>query len=150
MNMKTFTILALAIFSFVLAGQTAKADGHEQVAEAVEAQAEMETSVEAGAEAEDAGAVKAEAEVNAEAEAKEAESAKTDKADSEKNFDEKVAAYNEDKDEKEKVICRREKRTGSHFSRRRCVTASQAKREREEAQDALQRAQRGSNVGPID
>lgn len=59
-----------------------------------------------------------------------------------------VEAHNETADDDDRIVCRRYKKTGSHFSRTRCVTAAQAKREREEAQDALQRASRGSITPP--
>lgn len=71
------------------------------------------------------------------------------KSKSEMTHEEKVAAYNEKvEDDDDRVVCRRYKVTGSHFSRTRCVTAAQAKKEREDAQEALQRASRGTNTGP--
>lgn len=140
MKSKLFTIAALAFFAFAVNGPARALDGHEK-ADMSEAKAEATAEMAASAEAETA-AEAATTEETSEAEV-------TVKKDAKASFEEKVAEYNEDKDDKEKVICRREKRTGSHFSRRRCVTASQAKREREDAQEALQRASRGTNSGPI-
>lgn len=67
--------------------------------------------------------------------------------------DEKVAKVVEEhneavEDDDDRIVCRKYKKTGSHFSRTRCVTAAQMKKEAEDAQEALQRASRGSNVGP--
>ncbi len=74
-------------------------------------------------------------------------------AKSEMTKEEKVAkavdSHNEAvEDDDDRIVCRKYKKTGSHFSRTRCVTVKQMKQESEAAQDAIQRASRGSNVGP--
>jgi len=142
--------MALVTLSLSLAGQASALDGHEQAdmsATKAMAQSETEASTEAAAAAEAEVTTTMEAKVSDTKESKETEV--TVETDAKASFEEKVEAYNKDKGEKDKVVCRREKRTGSHFSRRRCVTAAQAEREREDAQDALQRSSRGSNAGPI-
>ena len=150
MNTKPISLVwlaALATFALLLAGRAGAVDGHEQAeTSATETvAAEVEVQMEAAATAESMAAPETKAETKAET----AETETTVEKKTEASFEEKVTAYNKDKNDKEKVICRREKKTGSHFSRRRCVTAAQAKREREDAQEALQRASRGTNTGPI-
>lgn len=142
MKTKLFTIVSLTTLALLLVGRVGAVDAHEQAdmsaPEKVAVEAEVEMKAEASAE------TMATPETKAETAATEA----TVEKKAEVKFEEKVTAYNEDKKDKDKVVCRREKKTGSHFSRRRCVTAAQAEREREDAQDALQRASRGTNTGP--
>ncbi len=49
----------------------------------------------------------------------------------------KEAIANEDS--KEKLVCKRRQVTGTHFKSKRCTTASQAKREREETERSIER-----------
>ena len=52
--------------------------------------------------------------------------------------EERVALYNETmSQEKNKVVCRREKPLGSHMTKTVCRTQSEMERDREEARDAL-------------
>lgn len=160
MKSKFLTPVAMALFALSFSSPASAIDGHEQAAESaakMAAESEMETTAEKAMSADTEMAHEAEmkaAESSASAETKETEASKETavavKTDSKESFEEKVEEYNKDKKKKDKVVCRREKKTGSHFSRRRCVTVEQAEREREDAQDALQRASRGSNAGPID
>lgn len=63
--------------------------------------------------------------------------------------EEKVAAYNEaQEDDDDKIVCTRHVKTGSHFRTTRCATAAQRRKEREEAQEAIQRASRGTITNP--
>ncbi len=55
--------------------------------------------------------------------------------------EEKVAVYNESmSEEKDKLVCRREKRVGSHFPRTVCFTREEIEADRQSAQDAVWRA----------
>lgn len=55
--------------------------------------------------------------------------------------EEKVAVYNESmSEEKDELVCRREKRVGSHFPRTVCFTRAEIELQRKSAQDVLQRS----------
>jgi hypothetical protein len=62
--------------------------------------------------------------------------------------EEKVAAYNDSmSDEKDELVCRREKPTGSHMSKTVCYTREQIDMQRKEAQEALHGSAAGLPVG---
>ena len=62
--------------------------------------------------------------------------------------EEKVAAYNESmSDEKDELVCRREKPTGSHMSKTVCYTREQIEAQRNAAQEALHDAGAALPVG---
>jgi hypothetical protein len=54
--------------------------------------------------------------------------------------DQAVVAHNETAEEKEKLVCRYEIETGSHFKRKVCRTVAQMERDREEARKTLERS----------
>ncbi|MGB5209340.1 MAG: hypothetical protein WBN31_02270 [Gammaproteobacteria bacterium] len=62
--------------------------------------------------------------------------------------EEKVAVYNESmSSEKEKLVCRREKPTGSRMYRTKCYTRAEIEEQRNDAQEALHGAGAGLPVG---
>ena len=61
--------------------------------------------------------------------------------------EEKVAAYNEAQEEKNQVVCRRERPVGSRMTKTVCRTRAQIEEERRAAQDALSQ-DRGYTQGP--
>lgn len=61
---------------------------------------------------------------------------------------EKLAVYNQYRDEDDRLICTRDVVTGSHFRRTNCRTVAERRAEREAAQEALQRAQGPTIVAP--
>lgn len=62
--------------------------------------------------------------------------------------EEKLAVYNEYRDEDDKLVCTRDIVTGSHFRRTNCRTVAERRAERESAQEALDRLQRSTVTGP--
>ncbi len=62
--------------------------------------------------------------------------------------EEKLAIYNQYRDEDDRLICTRDVVTGSHFRRNNCRTVAQRRAERQEAQEALQRAQGATLLAP--
>ncbi len=63
--------------------------------------------------------------------------------------EDRVAVYNEQVREKDRLICRREKRTGSHRSTMVCRTVEEKEADADSARDALMRA-RGPTGAPAD
>lgn len=147
MNFRTLGTMAWVLAAFAMASNAGATDPAEQAAESVAAAAAQVTMPSDATDEQDATE---EMSAQSGSESAVAETAATEPVaeKAEATFDEKVEAYNKEKEDDDKVVCRREKRTGSHFSRTRCVTAAQAKREREDAQESLQRASRGTNTGP--
>ena len=62
---------------------------------------------------------------------------------------EKLAIYNQYRDEDDRMICTRDVITGSHFKRNHCRTVAERRAEREAAQEALDRTQ-GATLTPPD
>lgn len=52
--------------------------------------------------------------------------------------EEKVAAYNSEAEDKEQLVCRRERAVGTHFQRTRCYTRKELEEAQQAARDTLQ------------
>lgn len=147
MMIKTSKILAVTIFALALGQHAWAGDPAAKAAEDAAVAVKAQVQAESKATAESAATPETAAQAATEKSAAEADTSASTK--SEMSFEEKVTVYNKDQEDDDKVICRRVKKTGTRLASRRCVTAAQARREREDAQEALQRASRGTNTGPI-
>ena len=64
-------------------------------------------------------------------------------------LDKAVAAHNETAEDKERLVCRYEKRIGSNFKEKVCRTVAQIEKDRDEARKTLRRSSIAEGQGDL-